>query len=135
VIYDEIIPGAAGYVRRVHDAGATICYLTGRDEPGMGAGTRAALRQNDFPWDEPRVELIMKATFEEPDESHKGRAIECVRALGRVVAAFDNEPELVNLLADAFPEATVVRVDSLHSPKKIRAYPHIPVITEFALPG
>jgi hypothetical protein len=131
MVHDRPIPGAVEYVNALYDAGAALCYLTGRDRPGMGEGTVAALQRCRFPYGVPRTELIMKARFDQPDEEHKRSAIERIRTMGQVVAAFDNEPELVNLFADVFPEATVVLVHSVHSPKPVRPYDRVVQIHDF----
>jgi len=133
--YDQPMPGAVDYVRRVFDAGATICYLTGRDYPNMKEGTVAGLLRHQFPYEDTRVALIMKEKFETPDEEHKRNAVECIRGLGEVVAAFDNEPELVNLMADSFPEAVIVWFHSIHSPTDIVPYPSVKRIASFEMDG
>jgi hypothetical protein len=40
-----------------------------------------------------------------------------VSALGEVVAGFENEPANLNAMADAFPKASMVFVDTVHSRK------------------
>jgi haloacid dehalogenase-like hydrolase len=135
--HDLPMPGATAYVKALHEAGAYICYLTGRDEPGMGAGTRDSLRANGFPLDGDgdgdRATLIMKADATQLDEEHKRLALDRVASMGEVVGAFDNEPELVNLLADRFPAARVALFDSIHSPTEVVAYPSIPKINSFEM--
>jgi predicted secreted acid phosphatase len=58
--YDHAYPGAAEFTRKIYDLGTQIVYLTGRDEPGMGEGTRRKLVQDGFPWNVPRTTLLMK---------------------------------------------------------------------------
>jgi len=133
LVHDRPMPGAVEYVRAVHDAGARICYLTGRDFPNMSRGTIDSLRRYGFAYGEAGVELIMKANFEQLDEEHKRDSMARVRALGHVVAAFDNEPELVNLFVDSFPDATVVLFDSMHSPTKVSPYASVRKIGAFEI--
>lgn len=135
LVHDRPMPGAVEYVNAVFRAGGIVCYLTGRDQPVMGAGTIDSLRRHGLPFDEPRVELILKANAKQSDQEHKRLAVERVHALGTVVAAFDNEPELVNLFVDEFPDALVVLYDSIHSPTGIIPYPGIPRITSFKFNG
>jgi hypothetical protein len=114
--HDQPLPGAAAYVTAVHDAGAQIYYLTGRDEPGMGKGTRLSLRAHHFPLEGERVILRLKPTFEESDIVFKRRVLGELDHLGPVRAAFENEPANANLFAEHFPDATVVFLETIHSP-------------------
>lgn len=132
-VHDRPMPGAVNFVNRLHDAGAIVCYLTGRDWPNMKAGTVASLRRFGFPLDTDRVRLLMKDSQKQPDAEHKRAAIAEIRRLGEVVAAFDNEPELVNLFFDSFPEALVAWVDSIHSPTAVVPYPAIFHLHDFEM--
>lgn len=114
--HDPPLPGAPEYVNEVHAAGAVVVYLTGRDEPGMGDGTRASLRRHRFPVDGDRVRTWLKPRFEEPDFDFKRRAVDDLPALGEVVAAFENEPANANLFCELFPGAEVVLLETVHSP-------------------
>jgi len=131
--FDEPMPGAAMYVASLHEAGATICYLTARLRDSMENGTIASLTQNGFPTDGTRVQLLMRADFNETAKEYKMASITRLRELGAVTAAFDNEPEMVNLLADAFPAAIVVFFQSVHSPDTAETYSHLPRISDFEL--
>lgn len=116
LLHDEPLPGAPEFVRDCHAAGGTVVYLTGRDEPGMGRGTRLSLERHGFPLGDERVALRLKPTFDEPDLAFKERVIEELKILGEVVAAFENEPANANLFCDAFPEADVIFLETVHSP-------------------
>ncbi len=113
--YDHAYPGAAHFVREVHRLGAEIVYLTGRDEPGMGRGTRDALLRDGFPRGCERTHLLLKAAFGLPDLEHKQSACNYVREHGSLIASFENEP--VNLVAiyEIFPEAMHVLVETVSS--------------------
>jgi predicted secreted acid phosphatase len=114
--HDEPLPGAAAYVRELHAAGGTICYLTGRDEPNMGRGTRDSLRAHGFPIDVERTELLLKPRFEDDDLAFKRDAIRRIGLAGEVIAAFENEPGNANMFAEAFPHADVIFLETVHSP-------------------
>jgi hypothetical protein len=129
--HDEPLPGAPEFVRDVHDAGAIVVYLTGRDEPGMGRGTRDSLRSHRFPIDDPRVLLRLKPTFNEDDLVFKRRATAEIAALGTVLAAFENEPANANYFAERFPEADVVLLETVHSPNPPPLLPHITRLRDF----
>jgi hypothetical protein len=113
---DRIIPGASTYVSRLHELGAKVVYLTGRDAPRMGEGTRRSLRRRGFPMDEDAV-ILMKPHKEIEDLIFKKQAVAWIAEQGSVVAVFENEPANLNLLGDSFPDAHRVFVDTIHSNK------------------
>lgn len=113
--YDHAYPGAANFTRKLHELGAEIVYLTGRDEPGMGDGTRAMLIRDGFPWDIARTHLLLKKAAHLPDLEHKTEAAHYVREHGTLVASFENEPPNLVALAALFPEAMHVFVDTICS--------------------
>jgi hypothetical protein len=113
--HDHAYPGAAAFTRKLHDLGAEIVYLTGRDEPGMGDGTRAMLMRDGFPWEKERTHLLLKKAAHLPDLSHKTEAAEYVRAHGTLIASFENEPPNLVALSEIFPDAMHVFVDTVCS--------------------
>ena len=100
---------------RADDLGADVVYLTGRDEPGMGKGTRDRLLHDGFPWDVPRTHLLLKPNSNVPDLEHKLGAGEYIRKHGTLVASFENEPANLSALYGAVPEAMHVYVDTVSS--------------------
>jgi hypothetical protein len=113
--YDLPYPGAVQFTKKLYDLGAEIVYLTGRDEPGMGEGTRRRLMQDGFPWEVPKTHLLLKPTASEPDLEHKLKAAEYIQKHGRLVASFENEPANLSALYGAFPDAMHVFVDTVSS--------------------
>lgn len=113
--YDHAYPGAAAFARKLHELGAEICYLTGRDEPGMGDGTRAMLIRDGFPWNAERTHLLLKKAAHLDDLAHKKEAAAYVRQHGTLIASFENEPPNVVALQAIFPEAMHVFVDTVCS--------------------
>lgn len=114
--YDKPVSGAVVFVNKLADKGIKIVYLTGRDVPRMGKGTEEALIQNGFPMQPEKAVLMLKLKYEDDNWEHKNTSIKAIKELGEVVAAFDNEPGEVNILADNFPDAVVGLIISLHSP-------------------
>ncbi|TNF25852.1 MAG: hypothetical protein EP329_22275 [Deltaproteobacteria bacterium] len=108
--------GAVELVNLVYEAGGVPCYLTGRDAPGMLLGTVTALQRDGFPIGTVDTRTILKPDATTPDAVYKAAVITHLRRTGDVVGAFDNEPGLCNLFKRAFPQATVVWVDSSHAP-------------------
>ena len=130
---DVPIEGAARFVQAVANAGAVICYVTGRHEP-MRAGSAQSLVDGGFP--PPGVgstKLIMKPTLEESDDTYKERAYRELRSHGVVCCAFDNEPTHINGYARVFPEAISVHLATDHSMREIRVADGIPSIADFSM--
>lgn len=115
-VVDVPMPGGPAYVTALHAAGATLVYLTGRDEPGMGLGTRQSLRDSGFPVDGARVHFMLKPNFELADETFKADALSRIGALGRVVATFENEPGNAAHFLRAFPGAHHYLLGDRHRP-------------------
>lgn len=133
VMMDHPSPGAVDYVTRVVDAGATAVYLTGRDWPGMGKGTRTMLEHWGFPVD-PRVsELIMKPYYGLDDSEFKDEALRELRMESDVVALFDNEPANFHVFEKNFPEAWLVFYHSNCSTKEAKPVRRIYRIENFLL--
>lgn len=116
VKHDLPMPGAVDYAKAIHDAGACVVYLTGRPHEHMGEGTRASLVAHGFPFGGERAQLFLKPEFAEHDLVFKRRAIEDIRAIGPVYAAFENEPANANLFHDAFPDADIFFLETVCSP-------------------
>ncbi len=127
---DDIeVVGAPRYVHACVATGARVAYVTGRQE-SMRDGTVRCLARCGLPLPEGRVVLTMKPTLEEDDDGFK-RAVHA--SLGRVVAAFDNEPIHANDYARRFPEAIVVHLATDHSNRELSLDPRIVSIPHFAV--
>jgi hypothetical protein len=113
--YDRAYAGAAEFSRKLHELGSELVYLTGRDEPGMGEGTRANLIRDGFPWNRDRTHLILKPSFELPDLEHKRGAAKFIQQRGPLIASFENEPANLAALYEIFPQAMHVFVDTVCS--------------------
>jgi hypothetical protein len=113
--FDNAYEGAARFARDLHELGAELIYLTGRDEPGMGDGTRENLLRDGFPWEIDRTHLLLKKAAHLPDLDHKREAQHYIRQQGSLVASFENEPPNLIALSDLFPESMHVFVDTVCS--------------------
>jgi phosphoglycolate phosphatase-like HAD superfamily hydrolase len=113
---DVAFTGAAAFVHRLRDLGSQIVYLTGRDRPGMHAGTLENFSRDGFPPPGPGVELWMKPSREGDDYEYKMRHIEPLRALGDVAVSLENEPRNFVGFFHAFPSAVHLFMDSVASP-------------------
>ena len=115
---DDAVSGAQAYVARLVTTGVHIVYVTGRHED-MRNGSVVAFRRLGFPVPGPGVQLLMKPTFEQSDDAWKEEAYARLRQIGRVVAAFDNEPTHINGYERAFPEAICVHLATDHSGRPV----------------
>jgi len=112
---DVPIPGAPDYTARVHATGVQLVYLTARPER-MRPGTLEVLARYAFPLPGEGVQLWMKPDDTTVnDEDFKRSTHHALGAVGRLVAAFDNEPGHVNDFRSTFPGATVVLLATGHS--------------------
>ncbi|MBI4860113.1 MAG: HAD family hydrolase [Candidatus Riflebacteria bacterium] len=100
---DRPVAGAVLYVNELRGAGARIAYLTGRDRPRMEAGTLSSLERSGLPVPQKLVRLYLKPDPKMPDLEFKKQALADIRKIGKVVAAFDNEPANVNAIKAGFP--------------------------------
>ncbi len=120
-VSDKAYANAAAVVSRVYhatdsfpaDRRVEVVYLSGRHRD-MEEGTRAALVRDGIPTGD-RTALILKHAFDERDEDFKRRAAMTIRAMGSVVAAFDNEPANVAVFVSEFPDAVNVWVRTIDS--------------------
>lgn len=127
---DEAIAGAAAYTGEVRRRGAQLAYCTGRHE-AMREGSVASFRRLGLPLPGDGVHLFMKPTFELSDDDWKVQAYARLRALGRLLAAFDNEPTHVNGYRAAFPEAAAVHLATDDSGRPVPLLPGVVSIHDF----
>ncbi|HSI05241.1 MAG TPA: hypothetical protein VLC93_12220 [Myxococcota bacterium] len=122
VIHDPRQPGGVDYARAIFAMGAGIAYLTGRDAPNMGEGTRIAIRNSGLPEPSDRVQLYLKPRADMDDAEFKRSVRAAIAASGKVVATFDNAPANVVVLSKSFPDAAHVFVDTIYdsAPVEVR---------------
>jgi hypothetical protein len=114
--HDVAIAGSVEFARACYDAGAVLVYFTGRDLPFMGIGSFQSLRDLGFPIGIVGTELVCKPDAKIPDEEFKRAEGPKLRRVGRVVAAFDNEPGNCNAFLEMNPDAESVFIDTQHLP-------------------
>lgn len=113
---DVPIAGAAAYVQSLWQRGAVIVYLSGRNADGMLTGTTASLQKWGFPVGVRGVQVVLKPSFSEPDDTFKKASLAQISALGQVVASFENEPGNLGMMATRWPDATPVFLDTDFNP-------------------
>lgn len=115
--YDLPIPGAVRFVNWLHRKGSQIIYLTGRPEPTMIKGTKINLKQLEFPLGED-VLLLMKPDAAMDDFDYKKAVMQEIAQMGPLIAAFENEGHNLNMMAEHFPDAFMVLLDTICSPNQ-----------------
>lgn len=131
---DEPVAGAVDFVQQIAAAPGRVVYLTGRAQAPMGAGTRRLLARWGMPLDDGRLQLWLKPSETLADASWKQMAHRRLKALGRVVGTFENEPGHANAFRQAFPDATHVLVGNAHSPNAPAPDPDLRWIPDFDAP-
>ena len=124
---DATVPGAVVYARMLAHSGATLVYLTGRDDARARANTLLALRKAGFP----DAELVMKKDPKGNDVAFKEAATNDIARQGTVVASFDNEPANCNMFRRALPDAIVACVDTSHTETAPPLAPGVALIPDF----
>ncbi len=113
--YDRPYLGAAEFTQQLHQLGAEMVYLTGRDACKMGDGTRTNLIRDGFAWGTERTHLLLKSSLNVGDLEHKRAAAEWIQNRGTLVASFENEPSNLVALQEIFPQAMHIFVDTVCS--------------------
>lgn len=129
---DVEIPGASQFVRRVVESGVQLAYVTGRHEE-MRQGSIEAMRKCGMAVPGDAVHLIMKPTFEVSDDDFKRTAHAQLESLGRLLAAFDNEPVHANDYRTRFPGATVIHLATDHSGRPVELLENIISVPHFGI--
>jgi hypothetical protein len=133
--FDVELAGAVDFAKACYDAGGVIVYLTGRDLPLMGLGSFRSLRDLGFPIGVPGTELVLKPDAAMPDEAFKRLTAPRLARVGKVIAAFDNEPANCNIFIDHYPDATCVLVDTQHMPGAPPPKKGVHVVGDFRMRG
>ena len=103
--HDVPVSGSVKFVRTLYSSGARIIYLTTRDVPRQLVGTVTALRAHGFPVGTRGTELMMKPSYQIQDFKFRQNSTAHIRASGKVIAVFDNEPMSINVYCRAFEKA------------------------------
>jgi hypothetical protein len=123
-------PGGPELVRAAWAAGAVVVYLSARSAHSMARGTVETLLRWGFPLYEGRAVVHLRTERKQADTAFKSAAVEALRAMGTVVATFENEPAHTNHFAASFPGALHVLVDTVHSPGAPAPRPDVRVIRD-----
>ena len=128
---DPALPGAAQFVSALRNCDVHIAYLTGRNAPQMRVGTIEGLQRAGLPTPSRKVSLFMKPDRECDDTEFKTTALSHIQKHGTVIAAFDNEPANINVIASQIKRATAVWVDEPHSGKVTTIRPEVRHLASF----
>ena len=131
VHYDLPTPGAAAIMNLIMSAGAMAVCLTGRAAAPMLAGTIATLQRDGLPVGSADCRLILKPATRDSDAIYKAQVIERLKISGHIVAAFDNEPGICNLLRRSCPDASIFHVATTWTVDAPELDPGVQVIANF----
>jgi hypothetical protein len=112
--HDTIYPSADEYVRHLHELGAAILYLTGRNEGSMREGTVKMLKKWGFPLFHAE-DLMMKPSDVQTDEGFKAQVLNGLAKKYDHIWFFENEPVIIAQVRGLVPQVRVVFVNSTHS--------------------
>jgi hypothetical protein len=99
----------------------------------MGLGSFRSLRDLGFPIGVPGTELVLKPDASMPDEAFKRLTAPKLAKVGKVIAAFDNEPANCNIFLAHYPNAHVVLIDTQHMPGAPEPANGVHVVADLAL--
>lgn len=110
-------PSAIEYIRLLYNRGIEISYLTGRDAENMQLGTENCLRHFGLPLQTNSENLKMKPQKAwGEDEDFKARELrQMLKASGKPIVFFENEPVIIQLVHKELPEVLIVYTDTVHS--------------------
>lgn len=131
LLRDQAFPQAISFVQQCAAWGAAIVYLTGRDEQGMGQGTRESMQKLGFPTSSDQVSFILKLDPLQDDVGFKKAALEDIAKQGEVVAAFENELPNLNVMAERFPSAKMYWRKTLYLPNPPEPHPLVETLFHF----
>ena len=131
--HDIAIPGSVEFAKACYEAGACLVYFTGRDLPLMGIGSFQSLRDLGFPIGVVGTELVCKPDAKIPDELFKRTEGPKLKRVGRVVAAFDNEPANCNAFLEMNPAAEIVFIDTQHLPGAPPLDKRVQIVSDFRM--
>jgi len=114
--YDTPYSGAVEYVQALTRENIDIVYLTGRDIPRMGKGSREVLLKWKFPLDDKQSTLALKPEKGMDDAQFKSDWF-TEQKLGKYAKVwfFENEPVNIEKIREDHPEIEVVFFSSTHS--------------------
>jgi hypothetical protein len=131
LLHDAPLDGGVAAAQAWWERGAELNYLTGRHVPAMFLGTCRSLHDAGFPIGTIRTQLLMKPAFERNDVEFKVETVPLIRCKGPIALVVDNDPRVLNALADAVPEAIAVMVRTLHPDDAPALSDGIPVVESF----
>lgn len=131
--HDIPYPGAVDFVRRLHELGADIVYLTGRDVHRMGTGSAKVLEKWKFPLD-PKARLELKPDRRMDDALFKADwFLALPERHYEHIWFFENEPVNIHALRPKAPHVAIVFFASTHS-RMAEPPTDLPVISHFVIP-
>lgn len=128
---DRPYDGALEFVTKLHEAGAHVAYITGRERAKMEPGTLRNLERDRFPLGE-RATLHMKEDGSLDDAVHKSNVAKIFSDGNTILASLENEPKNFAALFTTIPNAKHIFVETIcsdhpapacHGVYRLKAFP------------
>jgi hypothetical protein len=103
-------PGAQGFLKSLHNAGATLVYTTRLGLVRSGSGLVQSLRNAGLPVLDPRGLLFSRMNRDEAQPKTVAERVALITKLGDVVATFAAEEDDLTHLKKSYPNAWGVRL-------------------------
>jgi hypothetical protein len=103
-------PGAQGFLRSLHAAGATLVYTTKLGLIRSGSGLVQSLRNAGLPVLTARGLLFSRTNRDEAQPKAVAERVASIGRLGDVIATFAAQPDDLEHLKNAYPKAWSVRI-------------------------
>tara|TARA_B100001248_G_C27399566_1_gene468967 strand:+ start:6406 stop:7125 length:720 start_codon:yes stop_codon:yes gene_type:complete len=111
--HDELEPGVVNFVKKLVQMNVQVVYLTGRDMPRMGEGTKDKLCQDGLL--QHGEQLVLKPNKDMVDREFKLDVVLSMHEPGKKVYFLDNEASNNNYIYTHLPDIMNIFYDSVHS--------------------
>lgn len=111
---DKPYKGCVSFVQKIAQTGAQVYYLTARNKKAMYEGTVQSLHFWNFPL-KTEENLIMKEEEALDDAAYKEKHLRKLALEFETILFFENEPVIVNRVAESLPQIHLFWMDSTHS--------------------
>lgn len=128
--YDEPYPGVAAFLWGLLDIGLQPIYLSYRDAPTMGRGTRDSFARHGLPV-EPAARFVFKQSPVEPDDHYAEGVVADLGAERPIGLAIERNSSIANLIQRLCPRAIVYLFERPRLPLLVKPDASINLFREY----